>query len=156
VAATPGPDPVADPLDLALQAYRAGDYGAARAALTPLGENGNATAQYHLAIILRDGRVGAASAAGAARWFSMAAHAGERNAQLELARAYLTGSGTARDPFLAYAWFHAAGRAGAAVSPVERDQARAELQPEQVPQAEALSAALVRMPAGVPIDTAVR
>lgn len=74
------------------EAYRAGDFAAARAGLLPLAESGNAVAQYRLGHMIANSSGGAYSREEAIKWLE-AARAQDYNAgEVLLARTYLTGN----------------------------------------------------------------
>ncbi len=85
-------------------AYAAGNYAAARAALRPLADRGSAVAETLLGVMAArgDGRV--ADPAAAAGWWLRAANRGYGPARLALAKALATGHGVATDKGRAWVW----------------------------------------------------
>src|SRR5690349_10854452 len=90
------PDPESA-LEAARQAFQAGDYGRARALWAPLAEAGHARAQSNLAGLHAEGFGIERNPVEAARWFAIAARAGDSEAQAMLGAAYHLGLGVAPD-----------------------------------------------------------
>jgi TPR repeat protein len=128
----------ANPLRRALGLIALGNFAAARAILAPLAEQGDRTAQYHLARLYREGRGVLNNDIVALKWMRNAAWQGQSEAQIALAQMYARGVNGVRDHFLAYTWFLVAENNGA-YQIAQRDTAEGHLQPEQVPQASALA-----------------
>lgn len=107
--------------------FENGDFAAAAAAWTPLAERGDRWAMAGL------GHVAAIRGRHeeAARWYRAAAARGHVESQVLLASAYLEGRGVARDPELAYAWYHFAAGAGHDQAAAARDFAGRWIAPER-------------------------
>jgi TPR repeat protein len=82
-----------DPFDLARAAYEEKNYAAARAALEPLAEGGDARAQHLLGLMYEKGRGVGKDFVAAARWYTLAARRGYAPSEYRLAIAYLCGLG---------------------------------------------------------------
>lgn len=95
-----------------LEAYRRGDFGAARKVWEPLAEAGNAQAQYFLGFMVQNGLGQPWSNARAANWYQRAAHQGVPAAQLALGDLYLRGLGVQLDPTVGATWYASAAVAG--------------------------------------------
>lgn len=95
-------------LDDALEAYRAGDFEQAWQALLPLGQEGDAEAQYHLGLMRENGTGIAANDSVAIKWYRAAAAGGHAEAQYRLGRFYEFGRGAPLDLVEALRWYQAA------------------------------------------------
>ncbi len=91
-------------VDDGVAALRRGDYGTARAELTPLAERGNARAQYLLGRMYARGAGVGRDVAEARRWYRRAAVQGVAAAQLELGMALELGRGGRHDADAALTW----------------------------------------------------
>ena len=83
----------AGPLDDADAAYSKGDHAAALRLLRPPANQGDAVAQYNLALMYSRGDGVPQSYAEAVKWFRLAADQGNINAQLNLGNKYAVGVG---------------------------------------------------------------
>lgn len=95
-------------LDDALETYRAGDFEQAWQALLPLGQEGDAEAQYHLGLMRENGTGVAANDSVALMWYRAAAAGGHAEAQYRLGRFYEFGRGTPLYLVEALKWYQAA------------------------------------------------
>ncbi len=107
-------------------------------------EQGHALAQYNLAQMYHQGRGVPQNVAEAVKWFQAAAEQGETGSQLQLGLMFLKGDGVPQDPVQSYKWFDVvsaelSGPQGA-VAVSTRDAIAASMTPEQVAEAQRLSA----------------
>lgn len=93
-------------------AYREKDYRTALSEWTPLAEQGNASAQYYLAIMYHKGRGVPRDDAEAHRWYRRAASQDHQRAQYNLGIMYAKGQGVSRDYVKAANWYRKAARLG--------------------------------------------
>ncbi|MDF1522000.1 MAG: tetratricopeptide repeat protein [Trueperaceae bacterium] len=97
-----------DPFD----AYRRGEFVAARAAWSAQAADGDASARFMLGYLAEAGLGAPWSARTAAGWYRAAAESGHAEAMYRLGRLYEVGLGVAPDGFEARRWYREAGRAG--------------------------------------------
>ncbi len=95
-----------------LEAYRKGDFVAARKTWEPIAEAGNARAQYFLGFMLQNGMGQDWSNARAAGWYQRAAQQGLPEAQLALGDLYIRGMGVPLDPAMGATWYASAASGG--------------------------------------------
>lgn len=95
-----------------LVAYNSGDYEAAFKEWQPLAEQGNADAQFNLAIMYDNGWGVARDHRHAANWYLRAAQQGYVQAQLNLGVAYALGEGVPQDDHEAVKWYRKAAEQG--------------------------------------------
>jgi TPR repeat protein len=93
-----------DDLQAGIDAYAAGDYRAAAPMIRPLGERGDAEAQYFFGTMYKDGLGLPEDDAQAVEWFRRAAEQGGADSQLTLGAMYSKGEGVPADFVQAYAW----------------------------------------------------
>ena len=89
-------------------AYEDGDYATALKEWKPLAEAGDASAQYNLALMYRNGKGVPQDYAEAIRWYRLAAEQGHANAQYNLGYVYDTGQGVLQDYAEAVRWYRLA------------------------------------------------
>ena len=99
-------------MEAGIEAYKRGDYVAARAAWGPLASAGDAQAQYYLGHLFARGEGVARDPGQALRWFHAAAEQGEPYGQFALGYIYEHGLGVAPDPKAAVRWYRAAADQG--------------------------------------------
>lgn len=109
IAATPAS---AGPLEDGLKAFNLGDYGAAERLLEPLGEQGDARAQFLLGLMCAHGNHVASRDREAVLWYRMAAEQGFAPAQYELGLMYDKGRGVVQDDGEASRWYRLAAEQG--------------------------------------------
>ncbi|NUP96956.1 MAG: sel1 repeat family protein [Planctomycetaceae bacterium] len=128
------------PHEAGWNAYRNERFDEAAGAWDELAFAGDAEAQYMLALLHDENRIAGANAAGAVRWYRLAAEQGHAAAQNNLALCHFEGRGTPRDLERARHWFELA---------VAQDFAKAEnnlavlcllLEPSETERAHALLA----------------
>ncbi len=95
----------ANATETAATTYKNSDYAAAFAQWQPLAAQGNAEAQYHLAMMYDEGQGTARNSGEALNWFRKAAEQGFDAAQYALGTKYLNGQGVASDEIEALNWF---------------------------------------------------
>jgi ATP-dependent protease ClpP protease subunit len=94
------------PYDQGVAAYDQGQYATALSLWLPLAEQGNAAAQYNVAVLFEKGQGVAQSYQEAARWYLKAAEQGDPDAQVSIAVLYEKGLGVvARSPSVAQKWY---------------------------------------------------
>lgn len=93
-------------------AFDTGDYGEARAQWQPLAEDGDARAQYNLALLYANGWGVNKDAIKAMRWFGRAAKRGNAMAQYNLALMRQTGNGVPTELSEAVYWYREAAEQG--------------------------------------------
>ena len=101
------------------QSYAAvarGDYRTAFAGFKKLAEQGNAAAQYNLAVMYKNGRGVPKDEQRAVTWFQEAAVQGDVAAQYNLGVMYDNGQGVPKDEQQAVAWYHKAAEQGNAAA----------------------------------------
>ena len=135
VETPPTPAPAPDPRATAERAARAATPAEAVAALRPLAEAGNPSAQEILADHLAAGRGVARDATAAALWYEKAALRGNTDAQFKLAGMYGSGQGVAQNNNLAYIWYGTAARLGHEGAQAALDKTGLLLQPAERQQA---------------------
>jgi TPR repeat protein len=102
----------AQDFDKGLAANQSGDYPTALQELRPLAEQGEALAQYNLALMYRDAQGVLQDFAEAARWYRLAAEQGHARAQADLGFMYSNGNGVRQDYAEALRWYHLAANQG--------------------------------------------
>jgi TPR repeat protein len=88
-----------------LDAYQGGDYASAFEEWIPLAEQGNASAQYNLGRMYRNGDDVKQDYGSAINWYILAAEQGHANAQFKLGLMYDMGIGVDRDIGTAIMWY---------------------------------------------------
>ncbi|MEI7967544.1 MAG: tetratricopeptide repeat protein [Betaproteobacteria bacterium] len=96
----------------AISHYDRGRFDEARGLFVPAAEAGNATAQYHLGLMLARGEGSPRDLSGAAMWLERAARQRHNHAQFILGHMYARGDGVPRDLPRAHMWFTAAAANG--------------------------------------------
>ncbi len=99
-------------IDDADAAYRRGDYATALRLFRPLAEQGNASAQFFLGVMYRDGRGVPKNDAEAVKWYRLAADQGLAVAQNHLGFRYFNGRGVSQNDAEAAKWFRLAAEKG--------------------------------------------
>ena len=135
VVAVSGSMVVAQDFEKGLTAYQAGDYETALKEWQPLADQGDAQAQYNLALMYDTGEGVAKDYAEAARWYRLAAEQGDASAQYNLARKYFVGEGVLKDPTSAHMWLNIASANGDESASKKRDDIEKEMTPEQIADA---------------------
>jgi len=99
-------------LDIAHEAYLAGDYDVAYEKLLPLAETSNPEAQHALGFMYREGLGVEQDYAVALKWYRKSAKQEFAEAQHNLGVMYYHGLGVQQDYVQAYAWFQLAAEGG--------------------------------------------
>jgi len=92
------------------------DYATALREWLPLGEQGNAIAQYNLGVLYRKGRGMPQDDVQARKWYDKAAAQGHAKAQYNLGTLYFNGEGAPKDYQQALRWFRLAADQGEAIA----------------------------------------
>jgi uncharacterized protein len=127
-------------------AYMGGDYAKATRILRPIAEQGDASAQYLLAVIYIDGLDGTSNAAEGMQMARRSAEQGHRVGQYILGRGYHEGRGIVKDYVLAHMWFTLAasqaqtddGEAGK-LPAMLRDRIASKMTPAEIAEAQRLA-----------------
>jgi hypothetical protein len=98
----------AGPYEDGLAAHERSDYATALRLFRPLGEQGNASAQYTLGFMYALGQGVPQDDAEAVKWYRLAAEQGIANAQYTLGFMYAKGEGVPQDYVQAHMWFYLA------------------------------------------------
>ena len=85
-------------------AYNAGDYQTALREWRPLAEQGDAAAQYNLALVYMGGEGVPQDYAEAVKWYRLAVEQGHASAQYNLAVHYKNGEGVLQSNVMAHMW----------------------------------------------------
>lgn len=96
----------------AVAIYERGDYPAAMKAFRALADQGNANAQFNIAVMYEQGQGVTRDLAQAFKWYRLAAAQGFPQAQATVAMMYDKGSGVERNPVEAVKWFKLAAGQG--------------------------------------------
>ena len=116
------------------------DYAEAAKWFRLAAEKGNTSAQVKLGILYREGKGLPQDSAEAAKWFRLGAEQGDAMAQGELGDMYMQGDGVPLDYTSAYIWFDRAAAGGFRPAQEGRDIVAKLMTPEQIAQAQKLSA----------------
>jgi len=95
-----------------LDAYQMGDFATAFEEWIPLAEQGDASAQYNLGVMYRNGDDVTQDYNSAINWYILAAEQGHDNAQFKLGLMYDMGIGVKRDISTAIMWYTFAAEQG--------------------------------------------
>lgn len=115
-----------------MAAAEAGDFATALAEWAPLAEEGDARAQFNMAVLYDNGYGVEKDLAEAAKWFRLAAEQGLAMAQFNLGYMYATGQGMERDIKEAAIWYWRAADQGLPVA--QFNLATLYLSPRSLPQ----------------------
>ena len=125
--------------DEGLAAYDRGDYATVLREWRPLGEQGNAVAQFFLGFMYGDGQGVPHDYAEAVKWYRRAAEQDHADAQNNLGFMYDRGRGVSQDYVEAVKWFRLAAEQGHAEALRNRDIIAESLTPAQIAEAEKLA-----------------
>lgn len=112
---------MAQDFEKGLAAARSGDYATALQELRPLAEQGDATAQYTLGWMYRNGNGVLQDYAFAMRWYRLAAEQGYAAAQSNLGTMYLVGEADTVDDVTAHMWINISAVNGDEIGERKRD-----------------------------------
>ena len=104
-----------------VSAYKSGDYTTAFKEFAALAEQGDADAQFNLALMYKDGQEVPQDYKQAVRWYTKAAEQGAVRAQSNLGTMYGTGQGVPQDNVYAHMWFNLAAANGNEPASKNRD-----------------------------------
>ena len=127
-----------------LAAIQRGDYGDALSEWQPVAEQGNASAQYNLGQLYRDGLGVTQDYKEAEKWYLSAAENGLAAAQFTLGVMYLNGEGVPKDNVQAYMWFSLARANGIEEATHNQDAAATQMTYSQIGKAQSLARKWVR------------
>jgi hypothetical protein len=122
-----------------VDAYQKGDYVGAAKEWRPLADEGDAVAQYNLALLYLDGHGVPQSDAEAVNWFRRAAEQDNTLAQHNLGAMYGSGQGVKRDYVQAYKWLNLCAAKGNAGCVAQRDRLAKKLKHAQIEEAQKLA-----------------
>ena len=106
------PPAAAQTFDEAVEAYHHGDYATALRGFRVYAEQGNASAQFNLALMYKAGEGVPQDYAEAARWYRQAAEQGDADAQFSIAIMYDNGQGVPQNDVEAVRWYRQAAEQG--------------------------------------------
>jgi len=136
---------VADDFQDATDAFNRKDYKTVHRLLTPLAEQGDASAQYNLGQMYRKGEGVPLNYKEAAKWYRLAADQGHGSAQNNLGWMYREGEGVPQDYVLAHMWFNLAA-SNSASNPLEglteklnRNTVEKKMTPSQIEKAKEMA-----------------
>ena len=102
----------AQDFDKGMKAAQSGDFATAMKEWKPLAEQGNAVAQYNLALMYDNGEGVTLDDAEAVKWYRKAAEQENANAQSNLGVMYYNGEGVLQDTIAAHMWLNIAAANG--------------------------------------------
>ena len=126
------------------EAYFRGDYAAALKEWRPLAFRGNASAQYLLGGMYRNGYGVTQDNREAVKWYRLAAEQGLAYAQASLGIMYGNGEGVIQDKVYAHMWYNIAASDGNEPAKERRDIVTKELTPSQLEEATRLARECVK------------
>ena len=130
--------------DKGLAAYKAGDFATALAEFKPLAEQGDAIAQYNLALVYQFGEGVIEDDKEAAKWYRLAAEQGYAAAQSRLGFMYGTGQGVIQDNVYAHMWFNIAASNGYKDARDNKDNLVKQMTPQDISKAQDLARECVK------------
>ena len=107
--------------------------------LTKLAEQGDASAQFKLGLLYKEGLGVPQDDAEAVNWYRKAAEQGHADAQFNLGVKYAGGRGVPEDYAMAYAWFNVAAASGDETTKEPRNIIKKEMTPSQIEKGQALA-----------------
>jgi len=122
-----------------VDAYERGDYATVLREMTPLAEQGDASAQFNLGQQYKDGKGVLQDYKTAVKWFTLAAEQGHANAQFLLGVMYILGRGVTQDDVYSHMWANIASSNGAEKAGEMRDMIAKDLTPQQLERAQQLA-----------------
>jgi TPR repeat protein len=117
-------------LDAGADAYERGDYATALKEWKPLAQDGNALAQFNLALLYQFGLGVERDMDIAIEWFERAAQQGQPDAQVAIGDLFMDGLWGAPDLEEAAAWYRLAAKQGHAEAKRKLDEVMSEMQPK--------------------------
>ena len=125
-------------------AAQRGDLATALREWKLLAEQGNASAQFNLGVLYRDGQGVPKNEETAVKWFRLAAEQGNANAQYSLGLMYGTGQGVIQDWVYAHMWGNLGASNGSESGGELRDLAAKEMTPAEISKAQDLASECAR------------
>jgi len=125
-------------------AYDRNDYATALKEWKTLAEQGNATAQYSLAVMYDKGQGVPQDYKTAVKWYTLAAKQGKVSAQYNLGLMYAKGQGVPQGYIYAHMWFDIAASSGNKDALKNRDIVAKRMTPSQLVKAQDLDRECVR------------
>ncbi len=122
-----------------VEAYQAGKFSVAADKFKELAEQGDASAQFNLGSLYRQGQGVSQDDKQAALWWAKAADQGHTDAMDNLGLRYAKGEGVEQDLVQAYKWFSIAGMNKNASAAANAKFASSQLTPDQIEQAQILA-----------------
>ena len=104
-----------------------------------LAEQGEAAAQFNLALMYANGRGVLQDDKEAVKWYTKAAEQGDADAQFNLGLGYATGEGVLQDNVYAHMWGNIASSNGTELGAALRDSVAENMTPEQIAEAQRLA-----------------
>ena len=126
-----------------LDAYKKGDFATALLEFQPLAEQGNASAQFFMGWMYKNGQGVAQDYKEAVKWWRLSAEQGDADAQNNLAAMYDEGHGVLQDYLRAHMWFNLSASNGSENAPENRDIIAEKMTPAQIVEAQGLARACV-------------
>ena len=120
-------------------AYESGDYATALREFRPLGEQGDARAQFNLGFMYEDGRGVPKDYKTAVKWYALAAEQGYAMAQTNLGGMYYLGQGVIKDNIYAHMWGDLSASNGNEDGLTLRDRVAKEMTSADISQAQKLA-----------------
>ncbi|MEK9941784.1 MAG: tetratricopeptide repeat protein [Gammaproteobacteria bacterium] len=127
-----------------VEAAQKGDFATALREWRPLAEQGNATAQFNLGVMYRQGQGVPQDDKEAVNWYRKSAEQGYAWAQSNLGVMYGEGRGVPQDNVYAHMWFNIAASNGHDNARSNRDLAAKRMTTEQLTEAQKLARECVR------------
>ena len=127
-----------------LLAYNNGDYATAFEEWTPLAEQGDADAQYNLALMYDIGQGVLQDYQTAVKWYTLAAEQGVAKSQYNLGVSYAKGEGVFQDYTYGHMWLNIAAANGNNDASEARGIVQDLMTPAQIEQAQALARECVK------------
>ena len=120
-------------------AHKRKDYKEAQRLWLPLAEQGDATVQYNLGKMYRQGKGVLQDYKEAVKWYRLSAEQGDLDAQLKLGVSYGMGRGVPKDYALAHMWWTLSGSNGNKEAAENRDIVENKMSPSQLEKAQEMA-----------------
>ena len=122
-----------------VNAYESGDYTTALKEFAALAEQGDADAQFNLALMYEKGKGVPQDYKQAVKWYTKAAEQGDAEAQYNLGTMYAIGQGVPQDNVYAHMWFNLAAVDGDEKASGKRDIIAKRMTTEALSKAQSLA-----------------
>jgi TPR repeat protein len=129
----------AGPFEDALSSLDRKDYISAAKGFRLAAEQGEASAQFNLGVMYRQGQGVLQDDAEAVKWYRLAAAQGHADAQFNLGVVYDNGQGVLQDYVRAHLWFNVAAAKGDSDAAKNRDIAASKMTSQQIGEAQKLA-----------------